>query len=97
MVSPSARLVLVFACLGHAWFHVLVALYLILVLLIEPVWQRPYDELIALWTPGALLLGLAAPAAGWLGDRWGEVRLMILFFLGSGAEIGEMVHEFIET
>lgn len=85
MIAPSSRLVLVFACLGHAWFHVLVALYLILVLLIEPVWQRPYDELIALWTPGALLLGLAAPAAGWLGDRWGEVRLMILFFLGSGA------------
>ncbi len=84
MIAPSFRLVLIFACLGHAWFHILVALFLILVLLIEPVWQRPYDELIALWTPGALLLGLAAPAAGWLGDRWGEVRLMIVFFIGSG-------------
>ena len=85
MIAPASRPVLIFACLGHAWFHILVALYLTLVLVIEPVWQRPYDELIELWTLGALLLGLGAPAAGWLGDRWGEVRVMIVFFLGIGA------------
>ena len=85
MIAPSSRPVLIFACLGHAWFHILVALYLTLVLVIEPVWHRPYDELIELWTLGALLIGLGAPAAGWVSDRWGEVRVMILFFLGIGA------------
>ena len=85
MGRESRRLVMVFACFGHAWFHVLVALFLTLVLVLEPVWQRPYDELIGLWTAGALLLGLAAPLAGWLSDRWGEARMMAVFFLGIGA------------
>ena len=80
----SARLVLVFACLGHAWFHVLTALFLTLVLLLGPAWQRPYDELIALWTLGALMLGLGAPLAGWCSDRWGETRVMVACYLGMG-------------
>jgi len=85
MQPPSLRLVMIFACAAHAWFHVLVALFLTIVLVLEPAWQRPYDELIGLWTIGALLLGLGAPVAGWLSDRWGEARLMIVFFLGIGA------------
>lgn len=83
----SASLVLVFACLGHAWFHVLTALFLTLVLLLEPAWQRSYDELIALWTLGALLLGLGAPLAGWCSDRWGETRVMIACYLGMGVGV----------
>jgi|GEM_PF-4913636 len=58
MQPPSLRLVMIFACAAHAWFHVLVALFLTIVLVLEPAWQRPYDELIGLWTVGALLLGL---------------------------------------
>ncbi|WP_299623601.1 MFS transporter [Pelagibius sp.] len=84
MRDNNLRLIMVFACFGHAWFHVLVALFLTLVLVLEPVWQRPYDELIGLWTLGALLLGLAAPLAGWLSDRWGEANLMVVYFLGIG-------------
>lgn len=85
MQRDSLGPILIFSCIAHAWFHVLVALFLTLVLVIEPIWQRPYDELIELWTPGALLLGLAAPLAGWLGDRWGEARAMVVFFFGIGA------------
>lgn len=84
MTAGSARLVFGFACAGHALFHILVALFITLVLVIEPIWQRPYDELISLWTWGALLLGLGAPLAGWLSDRLGETRVMIVFFLGIG-------------
>jgi MFS family permease len=84
-MSRSARLTFLFACAGHAAFHVLVALFLTLVLVLEPIWRLPYDELIALWTWGALLLGLGAPLAGWLGDRFGETRVMIGYFLGIGA------------
>ncbi len=46
MIAPSSRPVLIFACLGQAWSHIVVALYLTLVLVIEPIWQRPYDEVI---------------------------------------------------
>lgn len=84
MPETGNRLVLLFACFGHAWFHILVALFLTLVLILEVDWQLPYDDLIGLWTGGALLLGLAAPAAGWMGDRWGEARLMVVYLVGIG-------------
>ncbi len=84
MEQQNFRLTMFFACFAHAWFHVLVALFLTLVLVLEPIWQRPYDELIGLWTTGALLLGLGAPLAGWLGDRYGEAKLIIVFFFGIG-------------
>jgi MFS family permease len=85
MPTRSSRLVILFACAGHAMVHVLTALFLTIVLVLEEAWQRPYDELIALWTAGALLMGLGAPLAGWLGDRWGETRVMIAFLIGAGA------------
>ena len=80
----QSRLVLIFAAAGHCLFHVLVALYLTIVLALEIAWDRPYDELISLWTLGALLLGLAAPFAGWLGDRWGAANVMVVYFIGIG-------------
>ena len=85
MSDQRLQPILIFACLGHVCFHVLVGLFLTLVLVIEPIWQRPYEALIGLWTLGALLLGLAAPLAGWLSDRWGEARLMVVYFFGIGA------------
>ena len=84
MASPSARPVLIFASIGHALFHILVALFVTVVLALEPLWERPYESLIALWTLGALMLGLGAPLAGWLSDRFGEVRVMIAYFFGIG-------------
>ena len=87
MSAPTGQFKLVFgfAAAGHFLFHVLVALYLTVVLVLEDVWQRPYDDLIALWTAGALLLGLAAPLAGWLSDRWGAGKVMVVYFLGIGS------------
>jgi FSR family fosmidomycin resistance protein-like MFS transporter len=80
----DARPVIIFACIGHALFHILVALFFTLVLVLQPAWAVSYNDLIALWTFGALLLGVGAPIAGWLGDRFGETRLMIVYFLGIG-------------
>ena len=80
----GSRLVVAYSCLGHFALHVLLGLYLTLVLVIERVWEKPYDELVALWTLGALLVGVGAPLAGWLSDRWGERRLMLIFFFTAG-------------
>lgn len=76
--------VLFFASAAHAMNHVLLTLYLTLVLVMGPQWHLPYATLIALWAPGAMLVGLGAPFAGWLGDRLGETRVLILCFLGLG-------------
>lgn len=82
--QDQSRLVFVFAAIGHGLFHVLTALFLTLVLVLETAWNRSYDDLISLWTGGAMLLGLAAPAAGWLSDTWGAARMMVVYFLGIG-------------
>ena len=82
MQQNSARLPLAFSCLGHAYMHMFTAFYFVIVLSLEDVWQRPYHELIQLWTLGALLVGLAALPAGWLGDRLGAANMMIVFVIG---------------
>lgn len=84
MSSRSARLSLVFSCLGHAYMHLFAAFYFVIVLALEADWGLPYHELVELWTLGALLIGVAAVPAGWLGDRWSATGMMIVFFLGMG-------------
>jgi MFS transporter, FSR family, fosmidomycin resistance protein len=84
MSHRSGRLAIVFSCIGHAQMHVLAALYLTVVLALETDWQVSYDHLLRLWTLGALLIGLGAPLAGWLGDRWSESRMMVVFHALAG-------------
>ncbi|MBP2315880.1 MFS transporter [Azospirillum soli] len=85
MTDTSARLSIGFSWVGHTLMHIVSALYLTVVLALEKEWNLPYDELIRLWTLGSLLIGLGAPLAGWLGDRWSESRMMAAFFLVTGA------------
>ncbi len=85
MSKRSGRLAIIFSCIGHAQMHVLAALYLTVVLALEADWKLTYDHLLRLWTLGALLIGLGAPLAGWLGDRWSESRMMVLFHVLTGA------------
>ena len=54
MAQGSARLPLVFSCLGHAYMHLFTAFYFVIVLALEDAWTLPYHELIELWTLGAL-------------------------------------------
>jgi MFS family permease len=76
--------VLVFASAAHGLHHVLLALYLTLVLVITQVWHLPYNQMIALWTIGAMLVGLGAPVSGWLADRIGETKMLVACFMGLG-------------
>jgi len=77
--------VLFFASAAHGLNHVLLTLYLTLVLVIGQAWHLPYNDMIALWTIGAMLVGLGAPLAGWLADRVGETRMLVLCFAGLGS------------
>ncbi|MEM7047667.1 MAG: MFS transporter [Pseudomonadota bacterium] len=83
-----ASLTLIFSGLGHFIMHVTVGLYLTAVLFIEPAWGITYDVLINQWWWGALLVGGGAPICGWLGDRIGRARMMVIFFMLTGVSLG---------
>lgn len=84
-MQPAQRLIISFASLGHFLHHVLTGLFLTLAVILEGIWQRPYAEIIALWSLGAAMIGVGAPLAGWLADRFGHARMMVMFFLGIGS------------
>jgi Major Facilitator Superfamily. len=75
---------LLFSSIGHAFMHMFAAFYFVIVLTIEKEWNISYDQLIRLWTLGALLIGLGAIPFGWLSDRWSRSGTMIIMFIGMG-------------
>ena len=64
--------------------HMFAAFYFVIVLTIEKEWNITYDQLIRLWTLGALLIGLGAIPFGWLSDRWSRSGTMTIMFIGMG-------------
>lgn len=80
----SKNTVMWFSGLGHAYFHMLTAFYFVIVLSLEVEWRLPYPQLVDLWTVGALLVGVFAVVAGYLGDRWSANGMLVVFFLGMG-------------
>ncbi|MGD1878201.1 MAG: MFS transporter [Kiloniellaceae bacterium] len=84
MKAQSARLALLFSCLGHAYMHLFTAFYFVIALSLESDWGVPNHELVKLRALGSLLVGLAALPAGWLGDRWSAPGMMAVFFIGLG-------------
>ncbi len=83
----SARLSLGFASVGHTYSHLFQPLYFVAVLSLEKQMGITHGEAISLAVVGAALFGFAAPVAGWLGDRWGAVPLMAVYYLGTGASM----------
>ncbi|MBD3660744.1 MAG: MFS transporter, partial [Arenibacter algicola] len=85
MKPTSAQLALAFSSIGHSFMHLFAGFYFIIVVSLEDVWSLPYADLVELWTLGALMIGLAALPAGWLGDRWSAAGMMAIMFIGMGA------------
>ena len=80
----NSTLTLIFSSIGHAFMHMFAAFYFVIILSIEIDWNIPYDELIKLWSLGALLLGLGAIPFGLLSDRWSRSSIMVIMFFGMG-------------
>jgi len=80
----NSNLTIFFSSIGHAFMHMFAAFYFVIVLSLEQEWKFSYDELISLWTLGALLIGLGAVPAGWLSDRWSRSSMMVIMFFGMG-------------
>ncbi|MCG8544793.1 MAG: MFS transporter, partial [Alphaproteobacteria bacterium] len=84
MKLGSARLAVLFSNLGHFYVHLFTAFYAVIVLQLEREWDSSYEDLLRLWTLGALLTGVMALPAGRLGDVWNARILMSIYFIGMG-------------
>ena len=84
MREESGRLVLLFSSIGHFFFHYLAAMYFTIVLALANDWNQPFHELIELWTPAFILIGLAALPAGRLADIWSSAGMLVVMFIGMG-------------
>ena len=90
MKSPSQYgASIAFSNAGHTFTHLCTVLYATAVLHLPQVFGLPYGELLSLSSLGLILFGVGALPAGWLGDRWSVVGMMVVFFIGVG--IGTIV------
>lgn len=78
------RRTLLYLNVAHFLDHYLLLIFPTAVLAIHPAWGMTYGAALALAIPGFVVFALATPIAGWLGDRYGERPLMIIFFIGIG-------------
>lgn len=76
---------MVFSNVGHSFSHMFTVLYATAVLYLPKVFDMPYGELLSLSSLGLVLFGVAALPAGWLGDRWSQIGMMVVYFFGIGA------------
>ena len=84
MNSHAATVALGFSSVGHFFAHLLMLLYPTVVLALEGRWGMSYGDLLSLSLGGFVLFGLGALPAGWLGDRWSDEGMMVVFFVGTG-------------
>ncbi len=93
--GTKPRFVSVFSNIGHTVTHMFTILYATAVLYLPGIFGLPYGEMLGLASFGLILYGVAALPAGWLGDRWSQAGMMVLFFVGIGA--GAIVTGFADT
>jgi len=84
-----------FSNAGHTFTHMCTVLYATAVLHLPGVFGLPYGELLSLSSLGLILFGVAALPAGWLGDRWSVVGMMVVFFFGIG--VGALITGIAES
>lgn len=84
MSRYSAPLSMGFSCVAHSYSHLFGPIFYVVVLALEPELGLSHGQAVSLILVGNLLFGVTAPLAGWLGDRWSAVGMMVLFFLGTG-------------
>lgn len=87
MTQPSSRISLGFACVGHTYSHLFQPIFYVVVLALEKDLGLSHGQAVVLIVAGGILFGLAAPFAGFLGDRWSATGMLGLFFLGTGGSM----------
>ena len=84
LTPELSRRVLLYSSAGHALMHLMTAFYAVIVLTLAVSWKLPAEELLRLYAPASILLGVMSLPAGWLSDRFGAPPMMVVMFLGLG-------------
>ena len=82
-MDPGRR-VLLFSSIGHALMHMMTAFYAVIVLTLAVTWDLPAEDLLKLYAPATILLGVMSLPAGWASDRFGAPVMMVVMFAGLG-------------
>jgi MFS family permease len=85
--QAASRRAIAFLNLAHAVDHFVLLIFPAVVIGLEAVFKRPYDEMIALSTGAFVAFGVFSIPAGWLADRWSRRNMMALFFFGCAASL----------
>lgn len=80
----SRMTVLAFLGVAHFLDHFYLLVFPTAVLFIHREWGIDYDQALAYGTAAFGAFALGTMPAGWLGDKWGAIRLMRLFFPALG-------------
>ncbi len=83
--ATSARAALAFSSVGHTFAHIFEPIFYIAALVLPAELGLPYADVLMLVVAGKILYGVAAPVAGWFGDRWSTLGMMGVYFTGLGA------------
>jgi MFS family permease len=85
--QAAGRRAIAFLNLAHSIDHFVLLIFPAVVIGLEVVFNRPYDEMIALSTGAFVAFGVFSIPAGWLADRWSRRNMIALFYFGCAASL----------
>jgi MFS family permease len=80
----SPKKVIGFINLAHFIDHYAMLVFAAAVIVMAPVFNMTYAQLLPYATPGFIAFGAGSLISGWLGDRWSRRNMLIIFFIGMG-------------
>lgn len=83
----SPRQVINYVNAGHFIVHYAMLIFAAAVVIMAPVFNMTYAQMLPCATPGFIVFGAGSLLTGWLGDRWSRRHMMVLFFVGIGASM----------
>jgi MFS family permease len=80
----SPKKVIGFINLAHFIDHYAMLVFAAAVIVMAPVFDMTYSQLLPFATPGFIAFGAGSLISGWLGDRWSRRNMLAIFFIGMG-------------
>ena len=84
LTMNSPKKVIGFINLAHFIDHYAMLVFAAAVIVMAPVFDMTYSQLLPYATPGFIAFGAGSLISGWLGDRWSRRNMLAIFFIGMG-------------